>query len=229
MHRLRLATLPSLLLALLALLALPVLLALSGASAPLRAQGTPRLEVTLPEQPAQQPPRVQVRDPLASGRLRDLLRSGFPARLHYRVELWSTGGLLNDLEGSAEWDVIVRYDQLEKRYEVARVVDDRVTLLGTHLDVAGAQRAVERPFHPIIRIPRGGRRYYYSTRLELETLSLSDLDEVQRWLRGELRPAVRGERNPGTALGRGVGRLFVRIVGGERMEMQARSGTFYVQ
>ena len=209
--------------------ALAALLALGAPQAPLHAQRTPRLEVQLPAQPQQQPPRVQVRDPLASGRLRDLLRSGFPARLHYRVELWSTGGFLNDLEGSAEWDVIVRYDALMNRYDVARVVGERVTLLGTHADVAGAQQAVERAFQPAIRIPRAGRRYYYSARLELETLSLTDLDELERWLRGELRPAVRGERNPGTALGRGLGRLFTRLVGGERMELEARSNTFFVR
>ena len=209
--------------------ALAALLALGAPRAPLHAQRAPRLEVQLPAQPQAQPPRVHVRDPLASSRLRDLLRSGFPARLHYRVELWSTGGFLNDLEGSSEWDVIVRYDALSNRYEVARVVGERVTLLGTHADVAGAQQAVERSFQPVIRIPRAGRRYYYSARLELETLSMSDLDELDRWLRGELRPAVRGERNPGTAIGRGIGRLFTRLVGGERMELDARSNTFFVR
>src|SRR5699024_2070079 len=97
--------------------ALAALLALGAPPAPLHAQRAPRLEVQLPAQPQAQPPRVQVRDPLASSRLRDLLRSGFPARLHYRVELWSTGGFLNDLEGSTEWDVIVRHDALTNRYE----------------------------------------------------------------------------------------------------------------
>ena len=83
-----------------------------------------------------------------------------------------------------------------------------------------------RPYTPTIRIPRRGRRYYYNARVEVEPMSVNDLDEVERWLRGELRPAVRCERNPGTALGRGLGQLLVRIVGGERRELTGRSGTF---
>ena len=57
-------------------------------------------------------------------------------------------------------------------------------------------------------------------------LSVNDLDEVERWLRGELRPAVRGERNPGTAITRGLRSLVVGILGGENRHYEARSRTF---
>lgn len=208
-----------------------VLLVLTGLLAPLAsaaAQRAARLEVALAAEPAREPPQIRALNVLESARLRDLLRSGFPAELRYRVELWATAGLVNDLEGSQEWTVVVHHDRLTQTYQVARIVEDRVTLLGRFSDLEGAQGAVERPFRPVIRIPRRGRRYYYHARVEVETLSLSDLDEVQRWLRGELRPAVRGERNPGTALSRGVGRLMVRLIGGERRELEARSPTFAV-
>ena len=62
--------------------------------------------------------------------------------------------------------------------------------------------------------------------LDVETLSLSDLDEVERWLRGELKPAVRGQKNPGTAVTRGIRTLVVRLLGGEKRHYEARSGTF---
>ena len=62
--------------------------------------------------------------------------------------------------------------------------------------------------------------------VDVETLSLNDLDEVERWLRGELRPAVRGRRNPGTALGRGLRTLAVRLLGSESRHYEARTGTF---
>lgn len=193
------------------------------------AQREPRLTVEPSPQPAREGPRVQALGVLDNGRLRDLLRNGFPTRLHFRVELWSTGGLINDLEGSAEWDVVVRLDGLDNSYHVARIVGERVTLLGAYRDIAQAQMAVERSFSPAIAIPRRGRRYYYHARVAIETLSLSDLDEVDHWLRGELGPAVRGDRNPGTALGRGFSRLLIRMVGGERRELEARTRTFYVQ
>jgi hypothetical protein len=57
---------------------------------------------------------------------------------------------------------------------------------------------------------------------------VTDLDEVGRWLRGEMQPAVRGDGNPGTALGRGLRRLFVRLLGAERRNLQTRSATFVV-
>ena len=208
------------------LVALLLLLAAAGAPA-LEAQPRPmRVEVELAPQPTREGPRVRAVGVLNDARLRDLLRNGFPTRLHFRTELWSTGGLVNDLEGAAEWDVVVRHDPLDGSYQVARVVGDRVTLLGRYADLAGAQGAAERPYVPAMRTPRRGRRHYYAARVQVEAISVNDLDEVERWLRGELRPAVRGERNPGTALGRGLGQLLVRIVGGEQRELTGRSGTF---
>lgn len=204
-----------------------VALALLAPAAAL-AQREPRLTVETSVDPMRQGPRVQALRVLDNGRQRDLIRNGFPTRLHFRVELWSTGGLLNDLEGAAEWDVVVRLDALDNSYHVARVVDDRVTLLGRYGDIAQAQMAAERAYSPAMPAPRAGRRHYYHARVEVETVSLSDLDEVESWLRGELRPAVRGDRNPGTAVGRGLGRLLVRVVGGERRKLEARTPTFVV-
>jgi hypothetical protein len=163
---------------------------------------------------------------LADRQLRDLLRNGFPARLHYRVELWSVGGFANDLERKTEWDVVVRYDPLDRSYRVARLLGDQVLLLGSFADLAGAETAVELPFRAPITATRRGQRYYYNAALDVEILSLSDLDEVERWLRGELTPAVRGRRNPGTALTRGLRTLFVRLLGGERRHFELRSATF---
>jgi hypothetical protein len=62
--------------------------------------------------------------------------------------------------------------------------------------------------------------------LDIEALSVSDLDELERWMRGELRPAVRGKRAPLSALRRGVGTLLSRVLGGETRHYEARSGTF---
>lgn len=196
-------------------------------AAPAAAQSTPHLELTLPTPSALSVngPIVRAIGMLSSSQLRDLLRNGFPTRLHYRVDLWSTGGWFNDLKRSAEWDVVVRYDPLDKRYRVARIVGDRVTVLGSFDQIAGAEEAIERPYEAPINAPRRGR-YYYNAAVEVETLSLSDLDEVERWLRGEARPAVRGQRNPGTALARGVRTLFVRMLGGDTRAYEVRSSTF---
>ena len=56
--------------------------------------------------------------------------------------------------------------------------------------------------------------------------SFSDLNEVERWLRGEVRPALSGDRNPGTAVTRTVRSFFVKLLGGERRHYQTQSKTF---
>jgi hypothetical protein len=211
-----------------ALVAAALALAAAPAPAALGAQQPGALELQLPARAAlrAEGPLVRGVGVLSDGQQRDLLRNGFPARLHYRVELWSVGGLLNDLESAAEWNVVVRHDPLDNTYRVARFAGDRVVQLGRYPEFRDAQGAAERMFRAPIVPRRRGRSYYYAVVLDVETLSLTDLDEVERWLKGELRPAVRGRRNPGTALTRGVRTLVVRLLGGEARRYELRSPTF---
>jgi hypothetical protein len=196
-------------------------------AAPLGAQKV-RLEVVLPAQPAwaDEPPAVSSAGLLADPSMRDLLSNGFPARLHYRLERWTSGRWFDDLKAAFEWDVILKYDVLGKKYQVVRVVNKKAESLGEYPATADAENAVESPYKVAISLPKKGERGYYNLLLDVETLSLSDLDEVQRWLRGELKPAVSGKKNPGTALGRGVRTLVVRLLGGEKRHYEARTGTF---
>jgi len=191
------------------------------------AQERAGIEIRLPEQGARatEGPLVRVAGVLNERELRDLLEHGFPVRIHYRTELWTVAGWLDDLRDSWEWDVVLRFDPLRKSFGVARLVGDQVTPLGEFATHAEAAQAAERPYRVPLPAPRG-RRSYYSTAVDIETLSLGDLDEVERWLRGELRPAVRGRRNPGTALGRGLRTLAVRLLGSESRHYEARTGTF---
>lgn len=211
-------------------LVLAALLALAAPPAQSYAQGDgdPRVELALPVPSAlgAEGPLVSSVGMLNDRQMRDLLRNGFPARLHYRVELWSVGGWFNDLEGSTEWDVIVQYDPLTQSYRAARRTGNSVEFLGRFPDLAAAESAIGRPFRAPIAARRHGRRYYYNVTLDVETLSVTDLDEVERWLRGELRPAVRGKSNPATALTRGIRTLFVRLLGGEKRHYEHRSPTF---
>lgn len=200
------------------------LIAIAG---PLDAQKV-RLEVQLPPQPAwvAEAPAVSSAGLLSDRSMRDLLANGFPARLHYRLERWVSGRWFDDLKAAFEWDVILKYDVLGKKYQVVRVVNKKAESLGDYPAVADAENAVEAAYKVGIQLPKKGERGYYNLLLDVETLSLSDLDEVQRWLRGELKPAVSGKKNPGTAVGRGVRTLVVRLLGGEKRHYEARTGTF---
>ena len=202
---------------------------MSGATAtPTPAQPAASLELQLPPPGAQltEGPLVRSVGVLSNKQRSDLLRNGFPARLHYRVELWSVGGLVNDLESAVEWNIVVRHDPLDRTFRVSRFAGDRVAQLGRYRELRDAQAAAERAFRVPIVPRRRGRSYYYVVVLDVETLSLTDLDEVERWLKGELRPAVRGRRNPGTALTRGVRTLVVRLLGGDVRRYELRSATF---
>lgn len=174
-------------------------------------------------------PRVRALRVLSDARLRDLLRNGFPARLHWRVEAWSTRGWFDDLKGAVEWDVIVRYEPLERRYEIVRIdAEGNPTPLGRTENFANVEAIIERPQQPPILPPRRRDRVYYNVSLDVEMLSVSDLDEVEQWLRGELRPAVRGQRNPGTAVTRGVRTVVARLLGAEKRHYEERSVRFDV-
>ncbi len=188
----------------------------------------PEVQLVLPErsQLVSLPPLVRSSSLISDGATLDLLRNGFPARLHYSLERWSTAGWFDDIAARAEWDVVVRYDALGKEFQVYRVVAGRTVSLGSFATIADADGAVGAAFAAPIRLPRRGQGGYYSLVLDIEALSLTELDEVEQWLRGEMKPAVRGKKNAGTAVGRGVKTVMVRLLGGEKRRYEARSPTF---
>ena len=192
----------------------------------------PRIEFTLPAPEAlvKEGPTLRALEVISDAETQNLLESGFPARLHYRVELWSAGRVFDQLRARAEWDVFIYYDALGKKYRVIRVDGDgeTITSAGQFSSFQEMNQEIERPMRVPVRAAAQRSRQYYIGVLDVSSLSLTDLDEVERWLRGELQPAVRGDRNPGTALGRGIRQVFVRLLGAERRNLQARSRTFVV-
>lgn len=206
--------------------------AVATAAAPLAGAHTlgaqrPTVEVQLPN-PSRltvEGPLVRSRAMLSDTRTRELLQSGFGARLHYRVELWADG-FFDELIRAAEWDVRVLFRGVEETYEVIQQVGDRTLSLGAFARIDDAEAAVSRPVRVPLSAPARNRRFYYRVTLTVEAMSISDLDEVNRWLRGELEPAVRGEANAGTAFTRGLRALTTRLLGAERREYITRSATF---
>jgi hypothetical protein len=197
---------------------------------PLAAQRRPTLEVELPPAAllAVEGPVVRASAMLSGVRIREPLAAGFPARFHFTVELWSEGGLFNDPERRAEYDVIVRHIALENVYEVTRIENDRPLSLGKFTSVDDAESAVGRPARALITPPRSTRRLYYQVTLTAQILNASDLDELDRWLKGELRPAISGDRNPGTALTRSLRAFAARLLGGESREYETKTPAFRV-
>lgn len=154
--------------------------------------------------------------------LRGALESGLPLRFRLRVELWRKA-LFDQLSGSGEVNVALVYDPLDREY----LVDDG-RAEARYSSLAIAQSAVERALGLSLR-PRRSGRYYYLATLQVETLSLSDLDELRRWLRGEVQPAVEGRRSATRAVESGLRRMLVRVIGLPSRNYEDRSATFIVQ
>lgn len=213
-----------------------VMLAAAAAPRALHAQGATEagVEIVLPPKTsggviamsAERGPLVTTTRVLAEGDLRELIRSGFPAELRYRLELWRAGGWFDDLEAVMEWEVVVAYDPATQLYRARRVSSTQNEDLGAFATLTSVQSALERPIRAPLIPSRPGRLYYYNLVLDVEALSVSDLDQLERWLRGELRPAVRGRSNPVSAISSGVRTVVTRVLGGERRHYRRRSGTF---
>ncbi len=192
---------------------------LSFLAAPLSAQRRPVLEVVPPVAGAAGA-TVTSTNLFGESDMRDLVRSGFPASLHYRLELWRSGGFFDDLEGRAEWEVIVQYDPSAQRYRVVRRQGGRLEDMGTFATLSTAQSTLERPTRTTLAPERDRTRYYYILTLDVEALSVSDMDQLERWLRG-----TRG----GTAVeavGTGLRTLMLRMLGGEKKRFTSRSPVF---
>jgi hypothetical protein len=192
------------------------------------AQAPPRVEVSLTTAVGGQrgAPLVRSLHIFADRDIREMMHSGFPARLHYRLELWGAAGFFDDLKRQFEWDVIVRYNPLKRRYTATRIEGDHITALGSFDTLDPVEELLSHPTQPPLAVPDGHGKYYYNLALDVQMLSVSDLDEVERWLKGDLGPAVHGEKSPGTAIGQGAKSLITKLLGGQVKHYEARSKVF---
>lgn len=186
-----------------------------------------RLELLAPVADSSGPTLISA-NLLSEPNTRELLRNSFPAKLHYTLQLWRKSRWFDDPAGSAEWDAFVSYDPVAQLYRVLRQRGKQTEDFGGFGSLTSAEVPLDRPFTVPLR-PRRGGTYYYTVKLDIETLSESDLDALQRWLTGEVQPAVHGKNNPATAVGRGVETLLSRILGGEKLHYEQRSATFRVR
>jgi hypothetical protein len=191
-----------------------------GAATAAAAAQAPSLTVTLHSEV----PRVQNTGLLSDGRFVALMRSGFPLRLHYRLELWKErASWFDQFVREVPWDAVARHDPLADDFVLIRT-GGTVTRYATPEELAAA---LDIPYTIPLR-PTSPGRFYFLCRLEVTTLNDTDLEELSRWLKGDVGPAVSGEGNLGQALVRGAQRVLVRIAGLPRQRLEARSPTFRI-
>ena len=201
------------------------------ASLAAQAAGPLRLHVTLTQDSSPRGARSPVvrSENLLGGESRwlDALRSGLPVRLHYRVEVWrSRDGWFDTFSRQVEWDVVVRHEPLLDQYTLLTLVGARrQERRYATLDALGAALAFA--YQVNVR-PEEAGGYYYAASLQVSTLSDSDLDELERFLAGDLGDGGKGE-GIGSSVGRGATRFLLRLAGLPSLRLEARSQRFTVR
>jgi hypothetical protein len=112
---------------------------------------------------------------------------GVPVAFKYSVELWYIrGGWFDELTGKAEIDYRLRYDTWERKYTLIRqteeiTIEHRLRKLREVMELISTTD--ELPFN----LGNQNREYYLRGKLTILTMSLSNLREIESWLKGGLR------------------------------------------
>jgi hypothetical protein len=134
--------------------------------------------------------------------LDEALRSGLPARLALELVLYERRAGIWDREVvRATWAVSVLYDLLD---EIYAVVDENGDLLLEAEDLGEVEvlaAGVELwPLCPLVEL-EVGRRHYLGVRFTVEPLSVEEVRDLERWLRGNVRQSGRLRDVPGQLVG----------------------------
>jgi hypothetical protein len=153
------------------------------------------------------------------------LREGLPVRLQYRLEVWrSREGWFDVLDRQIEWTVVVRHEPLLDQFSVIRLLPPKQMRENTYATPGALASALSVPYK-LQLAPKEPGRYYYAASLAVSTLSDSDMDQLERVLRGELDPGNGG----GASLAQRVRRLVLRLAGLPTLNLSARSEGFEVR
>lgn len=198
------------------------------AAAPSAAQAPLAVSILLPAAARRtvEGPLVTVSNIFADRRSEELLSSGFVARMAVTVELWRSQTWFDHLVAHQIWERVVRFDPVRKAYRFGRRVGDSVVEEGQRASLDSVRAVMMTPQRTSLTAPHGERGLYYTVTVTVETLNSDDLDEVKRWLSGDVQPAMRGERPAASMFTRGFGTLFSRLMGGDTKRATHSTGKF---
>lgn len=169
--------------------------------------------------------RLIIGDFLSDPSLLEAVHSGLPLRIRIRIQLWRDG-FFDDQEGDDyEWRASIVFDPLTRRYGVqsgGRVEAEE------EVNTLDEARAILQQTLAVPLLPSRDGKYYYNAVVEMETLSLSDLEELQRWLKGDLAPVIDGESDVEGALAKGFRRILVRALGLSARRFERQSEPFRI-
>jgi len=201
------------------------------ATGPVRAQEvqearpSPQLTIALRRDSAgaPRPPLIAARHLMADGAFEGALRNGFPVRFAFRLSLWRDAALYDRLIRETDWEAVVVLDPVKNNYRLLRssgaveTFNPRRTL----------DSALATPFAVDLEARRNRNdRFYYIATLTIESLSLSELEDVERWLKGDLGHAITSRGDVGNAFSRGARLVMIRLSGLPRRVLETQSEKF---
>ena len=197
----------------------------------LRAQGNATVHLTLSlradSSGRTEQPVLTTEDLLADPRVSGMLTSGFPLRLHYRLQVWRSRSFLDAQVRQTEWDVVIRHEPLFDQYQMAEVF--RLTTRTSRFagrDALARGTATPRE----IRVaPTDGGEYYYIAAVDISSLTDTDLKELERFLSGDVGPAATGSEPVGGAVSDAIKRLLISVAAAPTIRTEARSDKFTVR
>jgi hypothetical protein len=169
-------------------------------------------------------PVIRVGPVLADSELERAATSGLPLRVRVRVEMWRDR-FFDQLVDTTSWSTVIVHEPISEQFFVRSLPATRGSRRASSF--ASARQAVESEYL-LSMSPPSPCRYYYTVSLQIETLSVSDLEELERWLQGELQPAVSGQRSVPGAIGQGAKRLLLRMLDLPERRYEARTGRFRI-
>lgn len=186
-----------------------------------------RLEVTISAPAPGQAPQPQIRTPglLQDSRWREALQSSFPLRMRFRVEIWRVRtDWFDALERSFEWETLVQFEPLTDEYSKTLIFGGLPRGVSRFTSLVELERDLERVNLVNIR-PQHRGEYYFTSSLQIRTLTDQEMEDLERFLQGEQTPR---DQDPGSPISRTARRILLRFGGLPYQELEARSPRFQV-
>lgn len=167
-------------------------------------------------------PLVRAQSLLSDGMFLGAVHNGFAVRFAYRLSLWRSATLFDRLVREATWEAVIVLNPIENRYELLQPQGP----VRTFADPARLDSALAVAYPVDLLPPGSGGRYYYVASLEVESLTANELEDVQRWLRGDAERAITGRGDVGSALTRFARILLIKVSGLPHRSFEARTDPF---
>jgi len=192
---------------------------------------TPRVGLVVGLAPPAEPSgarraRVQVKDLLVDQRWLGALDQAFPIRLSFEMEIWRSRQVgPDDYQRTAQWSILIQRDLLEDQYLVTRILNS-----GPEQFRFANRDSLARwigGINEVDALPQGNGTFYYNFKLKIATLSDQEMEDLERFLRGETKTPPQQERS---SLMRTLRRFIARLGGGLPLEeLEKRTDQFAVR